>query len=74
MQDRQRFEKALATELPFDGGSFSHVWSQASIYHVYEKEKELQKACRVLAPGGYLVFNDLTKTREDVSHDAPDRL
>ncbi len=42
LQQRLGFEKASATELPFDAGTFSHVWSQATIYHVHEKERALE--------------------------------
>ena len=70
VQGRLKFEKASATNLPFGDGAFSHVWSQATIYHIHDKEKALQEAYRVLAPGGYLVFDDLTKPRPDISSDA----
>ena len=70
VQGRLKFEKASATDLPFEEGAFSHVWSQATIYHVHHKEKALQEAYRVLEPGGYLVFDDLTKPRPDISGDA----
>ena len=70
VRSRLKFEKASATDLPFAEGSFSHVWSQATIYHVHDKGKALQEAYRVLAPGGYLVFDDLTKPRPDISDDA----
>lgn len=70
MQARLDFEKASATELPFPDGSFSHVWSQATIYHVHEKEMALGEAHRVLADGGLFVFDDLTKPRPDISEAA----
>ena len=70
VRGRLKFEKASATELPFEDGAFSHVWSQATIYHVHDKEKALQEAYRVLAPGGYLVFDDLIKPKPDISDDA----
>ena len=70
VQSRLKFEKASATDLPFEEGAFSHVWSQATIYHIHDKEKALQEAYRVLAPGGYLVFDDLTKPKPDISDDA----
>ena len=63
---RIAFEKASATALPFDEGSFTHVWSQATIYHVPDKRKVLQEAYRVLKDGGIFVFDDLTKPREDI--------
>ena len=67
---RLNFEKASATDLPFEQGAFSHVWSRATIYHIHDKEKALQEAYRVLAPGGYLVFDDLIKPRPDISDHA----
>lgn len=36
---RLEFHKASATDLPFEDGAFSHVWSQATIYHVPDKVK-----------------------------------
>ena len=63
LQQRLGFEKASATELPFNEGTFSHVWSQATIYHVHEKGKALEEAFRVLGQGGTFIFDDLTKPR-----------
>ena len=67
---RLGFEKASATELPFSEGSFTHVWSQATIYHVPDKVKVLEEAYRVLEPGGAMIFDDLTKPRNDISQSA----
>ena len=64
---RVDFEKASATELPFDDGSFTHVWSQAAIYHIHDKEKALTEAYRVLAQGGVFVFDDLIKPKAEIS-------
>ena len=64
------FEKASATELPFAEGSFTHVWSQATIYHVPDKVKVLQEAYRVLEPGGAMIFDDLTKPTANISESA----
>ena len=61
------FEKASATELPFDEGTFTHVWSQATIYHVPDKVKVLEEAHRVLEPGGAMIFDDLIKPTQDIS-------
>ena len=63
VRTRLAFEKASATELPFEEGAFSHVWSQATIYHVHDKEAALGEAYRVLAPGGVLIFDDLLKPK-----------
>ncbi len=67
---RLEFHKASATELPFADGAFSHVWSQATIYHIPDKEKTLREAFRVLRPGGVMVFDDLTKPKPDISDEA----
>ena len=67
---RVRFEKASATALPFEDGSFTHVWSQAVLYHVHDKEKALGEVYRVLGDGGNLIFDDLFKPKEDISETA----
>lgn len=67
IRERMEFEKASATNLPFPESSFTHVWSQATIYHVHEKDRALRETYRVLAKGGVLVFDDLTKPRLNVS-------
>jgi ubiquinone/menaquinone biosynthesis C-methylase UbiE len=64
------FEKASATELPFLDGTFTHVWSQAVIYHVPDKDAALREAYRVLKDGGIMVFDDLTKPKKDISPEA----
>ncbi len=64
---RLSFKKASATALPFDDGSFTHVWSQAAIYHIHDKGSALSEAHRVLEDGGILVFDDLIKPRPDIS-------
>ena len=66
-QQKLAFQKASATALPFSDGSFTHVWSQAVIYHVPDKRTALKEAYRVLAPGGMMVFDDLIKPRPDIS-------
>lgn len=66
-QQMLSFQKASATELPFPDGSFTHVWSQAVIYHVPDKRTVLKEVHRVLAPGGIMVFDDLVKPRPDIS-------
>lgn len=67
VMEKLRFTKASATDLPYTDGCFSHVWSQAAIYHVHHKEKALGEAHRVLAPGGRFVFDDLLKPGPDIS-------
>ena len=67
VQNKVDFRKASATDLPFDNGSFTHVWSQAVLYHVHDKDSALKEAYRVLEEGGIFVFDDLTKPRAEVS-------
>ena len=69
IRERVRFEKCSATDLPFEDGSFSHVWSQATIYHVPDKDTTLKEAYRTLKPGGLMVFDDLIKPKPDISAD-----
>ncbi len=70
VQSRLGFEKGSATDLPFDSGSFSHVWSQATNYHIHDKGLALREAYRVLENGGTLVFDDLIKPKPNVSDTA----
>ena len=67
IQGRLAFEKATATNLPFGDESFSHVYSQSTIYHVHNKELALQEAYRVLVPNGTFVFDDLFKPSPVIS-------
>ena len=70
LQSRLAFKKASATELPFAEGAFTHVWSQAVIYHVHDKAAALREAYRVLSDGGIMVFDDLVKPKRDISPEA----
>ena len=70
LADKVEFHKALATDLPFEEETFTHVWSQATIYHIPDKDKTLQEAFRVLQPGGVMVFDDLTKPKRQISDEA----
>jgi ubiquinone/menaquinone biosynthesis C-methylase UbiE len=69
-RSRLSFQKASATDLPFDDQTFTHVWSQATIYHVHEKELALRQAHRTLETGGLFVFDDLIKPKSDISEAA----
>jgi len=69
-QEQLAFEKASATDLPFEDESFTHLWSQAVIYHVPDKIAVLAEAYRVLEKGGIMVFDDLTKPQPNISEDA----
>lgn len=69
-RSRLTFQKASATDLPFEPGSFTHVWSQATVYHVPDKLKVLSEVRRVLAKGGTFILDDLIKPKQDVSAQA----
>lgn len=70
VQQRIVFEKASATDLPFEDAIFSHAWSQATIYHVPDKVKVLEEVYRVLQPGGVFVFDDLIKPQPNIGEKA----
>ena len=53
------FQKSSATQLSFPDESFTHVWSQATLYHVHERKQALMEVYRVLKTGGRFVFDDL---------------
>ena len=67
LQQLLRFQHGSATELPFADGEFTHVWSQATIYHIPDKEATIRGVRRVLQDGGLLVLDDLLKPKPDVS-------
>lgn len=70
LRARLAFKKASAADLPFADETFTHVWSQACIYHVHDQETALREAYRVLQSGGIFVFDDLFKPKSDVSTEA----
>jgi len=63
---RLRFEVGSATALPFEADQFTHVFSQAVLYHTHDRPRALAEAARVLEPGGLLVFDDLITPRQPV--------
>jgi ubiquinone/menaquinone biosynthesis C-methylase UbiE len=63
------FHKASVTNLPFESDSFTHAWSQATIYHVHEREKGLREIYRVLGDRGIFLFDDLTQPKSVVSEE-----
>jgi len=70
LKDKLKFIHTSATNLPFDKEVFSHVISQATIYHVHNKRKALSEIYRVLQKGGIFIFDDLIKPKSDISKDA----
>jgi len=65
-----KFVKASATKLPFSSESFTHIWSQATIYHVHNKDKALSEIYRVLKKEGIFVFDDLIKPKLQIAEDS----
>lgn len=68
--ERIKFTQGTATELPFEDETFSHVWSQSTLYHVHNREKALKEIFRVLKKGGIFIFEDIVKPKPDVSDEA----
>jgi SAM-dependent methyltransferase len=64
---RLSYRAASATRLPFADGHFTHVFSQAALYHTHDRARAHAQAARVLAPGGLLALDDLTTPRQPVS-------
>jgi len=64
---RLEFEKASATNLPYEEGSFTHVWSQATLYHVHDRHQALREVHRVLEEGGTFIFDDLISPTQEIN-------
>ncbi|MBS3809461.1 MAG: methyltransferase domain-containing protein [Desulfobacterales bacterium] len=45
-------------QIPYPDQSFDLVWSQDAILHSDNRQKVLREACRVLKPGGEMIFTD----------------
>ncbi len=61
------FITCSAAALPFADHTFTHVFSQAVLYHVHAREQALAEVARVLEPGGVFVFDDLVTPQRPVS-------
>ncbi|GJP09512.1 hypothetical protein NJB18001_38110 [Mycobacterium marinum] len=61
------FMASSASALPFADGTFTHVFSQAVLYHVHDRERALAEVARVLQPQGLFVFDDLVTPQRPVS-------
>ena len=64
---RLSFNKASGTNLPFTDGEFTHVWSQATLYHIHDRITALQEIQRVLKEGGTFLFDDLVTPVAEIS-------
>ena len=58
-----RFDRGLATELPYPDGSFDHVMATLFFHHLLPEDKRatLREVARVLRPGGRLHVADYTR-------------
>lgn len=54
------FLSADATHLPFEDGRFDIVASNKTTHHIPRWRRALSEMARVLKPGGYLIYSDLT--------------
>ncbi len=70
IKDLVSFQKGTATKIQYQNENFTHVWSQATIYHVHDKEKAFKEICRVLKQGGVFIFDDLFKSKSNISDEA----
>lgn len=61
------FQKDSATDLPFTDNIFTHVWSQATLYHIHDRETALKEIYRVLREGGTFLFDDLVTPTTEVN-------
>lgn len=51
---------ADAEDLPFKDGLFTAYWAQEVLVHLRDKPAGFREACRVLGPGGRLIFTEQT--------------
>lgn len=70
IRNHVQFIQSSATALPFENNFFSNIWSQATIYHVHDKETALKKIYRVLNKNGTFIFDDLLKPKNNISYDS----
>ena len=70
VKSKVRFLQGTAIKLPFKDRTFSTVWSQATIYHVHDKQKALKEVARVLEKDGIFIFDDLIKPNKNINANA----
>jgi ubiquinone/menaquinone biosynthesis C-methylase UbiE len=66
---RLSFHKVSVTDLPFPNESFTHVWSQATLYRVEQREVALREIHRVLIENGIFLLDDLVTPKQDISQE-----
>ena len=70
VRDFLRFSQGSAEHLSFPDASFTHMWSQSTLYHVHNKNRALREVYRVLHQNGIFVFDDLIRPNRTVSREA----
>jgi SAM-dependent methyltransferase len=61
LSDRIEFRQANALALPFEDGTFDHVWSYAVTMNIADKEGLAHEVARVLKPGGRFSCNEIAR-------------
>jgi SAM-dependent methyltransferase len=59
LADRVEIRQANALALPFQDGTFDHVWSYAVTMNIADKEGLAREVARVLKPGGRFSCNEI---------------
>ena len=59
LADRVEIREANALALPFQNGTFDHVWSYAVTMNIVDKEGLAREVARVLKPGGHFSCNEI---------------
>ena len=65
-----RFEKGVATALPFAPASFDIVACRAAFHHFPEPGRVLAEMCRVVKPGGKILTADTVTSEDPIEADA----
>ena len=61
LADRIEIRQANALALPFEDGTFDHVWSYAVTMNIPDKEGLGREVARVLKPGGCFSCNEIAQ-------------
>ena len=65
LAERIEFRQANALALPFEDGTFDHVWSYAVTMNIADKEGLAREVARVLKPGGRFSCNEVARGSGD---------
>ena len=64
------FRHGSATQMPYEGGTFSHVVSQDALCLVPDKPRSHAEIYRVLQPGGIFAFSDFLQPKREIGERA----